>query len=168
MAIASMSKSSSDSVSVLFVCLGNICRSPTAEGVFANKARQHGFDVHVDSAGTQGFHKGAAPDKRALQIAQSRGYDLRSLKCRRVTEQDYIEFDYIIAMDKANVHDLKRKCPEALHHKISLFMTHCDSQFDEVPDPYYGGGKGFTLVLDLIEQAADGLLLKLIKDTKVV
>jgi protein-tyrosine phosphatase len=93
---------------------------------------------------------------------------LSSLKCRRVSEQDYQDFDYIIAMDKANVHDLKRKCPDALHHKISLFMSYCDSQFDEVPDPYYGGGKGFELVLDLIEEASEGLLLKLIKDREEV
>lgn len=162
--MANASQSSSTAPSILFVCLGNICRSPTAEGVFAEKARQRGIDVRTDSAGTAGYHKGAAPDKRSQQVAQRRAYDLSSLKCRRVTEQDYQEFDYIIAMDKANVHDLKRKCPDALHHKISLFMSYCNSQFDEVPDPYYGGGKGFELVLDLIEEASDGLLLKLIKD----
>lgn len=166
MAFATGSKSSSTSPSVLFVCLGNICRSPTAEGVFVEKASQLRFDVHTDSAGTAGFHKGAAPDKRSQQVAQRRSYDLRRLKCRRVTEQDYQDFDYIIAMDKANVRDLKRKCPENLHHKISLFMSYCESPFDEVPDPYYGGGKGFELVLDLIEQAADGLLLNLTKDRK--
>lgn len=166
--MANASQSSSTTPSILFVCLGNICRSPTAEGVFAEKAKQHGIEVKTDSAGTAGYHKGAAPDKRSQQVAQRRAYDLSSLKCRRVSEQDYQDFDYIIAMDKANVHDLKRKCPDALHHKISLFMSYCDSQFDEVPDPYYGGGKGFELVLDLIEEASEGLLLKLIKDREEV
>lgn len=149
------------SPSVLFVCLGNICRSPTAEGVFRQKAIKNGFDVNVDSAGTAGYHKAAPPDKRSQQVAKVRGYDLSALKCRRVTEHDYEHFDYIIGMDKANVSDLKRKCPEEFQHKISLFMSHSQSEFDEVPDPYYGGGRGFELVLDLIEEAADGLLLKL-------
>ena len=149
------------SPSVLFVCLGNICRSPTAEGVFRQKAIKNGFDVHVDSAGTAGYHKAAPPDKRSQQVAKARGYDLSTLKCRRVTEDDYEYFDYIIAMDKANQSDLERKCPEEYQHKISLFMSHSQSEFDEVPDPYYGGGKGFELVLDLIEEASDGLLLKL-------
>lgn len=152
---------SSESPSVLFVCLGNICRSPTAEGVFKQKAYQHGFEVIVDSAGTAGYHKNAPPDKRSQAVAYARGYDLSNLKCRKVTESDFEDFDLIIAMDKANVADLKRKCPEDLQHKISLFMSYTDSPFDEVPDPYYGGGKGFEVVLDLIEKASDGLLLKL-------
>jgi protein-tyrosine phosphatase len=156
------------SPSVLFVCLGNICRSPTAEGVFAHKAKQQGFNFNIDSAGTAGFHKAAPPDKRSQQVASSRGYNLSSLKCRRVTEKDYQDFDYIIAMDNANVKDLKRKCPEEFQHKISLFMSYCDSPFDEVPDPYYGGGKGFEVVLDLIEQAADGFLLALKQKNKEV
>lgn len=147
--------------SVLFVCLGNICRSPTAEGVFVQKARRRGFKVKVDSAGTAGYHKGAHPDKRSQQVAQDRNYDLSSLKCRRVSEEDFETFDYIIAMDNANVRDLKRKCPQDLQHKISLLMSYCDSPFDEVPDPYYGGGKGFELVLELIEKACDGLLISL-------
>jgi protein-tyrosine phosphatase len=154
------------SPSVLFVCLGNICRSPTAEGVFARKAQQRGLKIRIDSAGTAGFHKGAAPDKRSQQVAQLRGYDLKSLKCRRVSDEDYINFDYIIAMDKANVRDLKRKCPQELQHKISLFMAHCQSNFDEVPDPYYGGGKGFEIVLDLVEQASDGFLQVLAQRTR--
>lgn len=156
------------SPSVLFVCLGNICRSPTAEGVFSYKAKQHGFDVYIDSAGTAGFHKGAAPDKRSQGVALNRGYDLSDLKCRRVSDEDYHSFDHIIAMDHANMRDLQRKCPEHLHHKITLLMSYCESPFEEVPDPYYGGGKGFELVLDLIEQAADGLLLKLTQNVKEV
>lgn len=152
--------------SVLFVCLGNICRSPTAEGVFKHKAMQNGFEVSVDSAGTAGYHDGAAPDKRSQQVARVKGYDLSRLKCRKVTESDFEEFDYIVAMDQANVRELERKCPEEHLHKISLFLSHANSQFDEVPDPYYGGGKGFELVLDLIENAADGLLLKLSRSVK--
>lgn len=166
--MANASHSSPTSPSILFVCLGNICRSPTAEGVFAKKAKQYGYEAYTDSAGTSGYRDGAAPDKRSQLAAQRRFYDLSSLKCRRVTEQDYQHFDYIIGMDKSNVRDLKRKCPENLQHKISLFMSFCESPFDEVPDPYYGGGRGFEVVLDLIEQAADGLLLALTKDRKVV
>nr|WP_136251978.1 low molecular weight protein-tyrosine-phosphatase [Ningiella ruwaisensis] len=147
--------------SVLFVCLGNICRSPTAEGVFRDKAEKSGVSVRIDSAGTGGYHIGAPPDKRSQQVARSRGYDLSLIKCRKVAESDFEEFDYIVAMDHQNVSDLKRKCPEELHHKISLFLSHCESEFEEVPDPYYAGLKGFELVLDLIEEASDGLLLKL-------
>ncbi len=154
---------SNQSPNVLFVCLGNICRSPTAEGVFREKALKGGVNVDIDSAGTSGYKDGVAPDKRAQQVASKRGYNLSKLKCRKVTESDFDKFDYIVAMDHANVRDLKRKCPEELQHKISLFMSHCDSEFDEVPDPYYSGMKGFELVLDLIEKAADGLLLKMVK-----
>lgn len=157
-----------DSPSVLFVCLGNICRSPTAEGVFKQKALQHGFEVTVDSAGTAGYHKNAPPDKRSQSVAIHKGYDLSDLKCRKVEEQDFDNFDLIIGMDKANVSDLKRKCPDTLHHKISMLMDYTESEFDEVPDPYYGGGKGFELVFNLIEQASDGLLLKLAQRVKVL
>lgn len=157
-----------NSPSVLFVCLGNICRSPTAEGVFRQKAKQNGFEVTVDSAGTAGYHKGAEPDKRSQLAASKRAYDLSSLKCRKVDAQDFEKFDYIIAMDKANEKDLKRKCPEDLQHKISLFLSYASTDFEEVPDPYYGGGKAFDLVLDLIEKASDGLLLKLSQSVKVV
>lgn len=159
---------SSETPSVLFVCLGNICRSPTAEGVFKRKAMQHGFEVKVDSAGTGGYHKNAPPDKRSQAVAVNRGYDLSRLKCRKIAESDFNNFDFIIGMDKANVSDLKRKCPEDLHHKISLLMEYTDSQFDEVPDPYYGGGKAFELVFDLIEKASDGLLLKLSQKVKAL
>lgn len=154
------------SPSVLFVCLGNICRSPTAEAVFVHKARLLGANLKVDSAGTAGYHKGASPDKRSQAVAEVRHYNLSALKCRRVADDDYENFDYIIAMDNANMRDLKTKCPEHLQHKISLLMSYCDSPFDEVPDPYYGGGKGFELVLELIEQACDGLLASIINHPK--
>lgn len=144
--------------SILFVCLGNICRSPSAEGVFIKKAMAAGVRVKVDSAGTAGYHTDAAPDKRSQEVAKTRGYDLSKLKCRKVNETDFEEYDYIIAMDNKNEADLKKKCPEEYAHKISLFLSYADSTFDEVPDPYYSGQKGFELVLDLIEQASDGLL----------
>lgn len=144
--------------SVLFVCLGNICRSPTAEGVFAKKSMEQGLRVKIDSAGTAGYHTGAAPDKRSQQAAFEKGYDLSKLKCRKVEAQDFDEFDLIIAMDDSNVSDLIKKCPDEHQHKIKLFLSFAQTQFSEVPDPYYGGKKGFELVLDLIEQASDGLI----------
>lgn len=147
--------------SILFVCLGNICRSPTAEGVFRHKALKSGVELSIDSAGTGGYRDGAPPDKRSQAVANSKGYDLSNLKCRKIGDEDYGKFDLIVAMDHDNVRALKRKCPEEHHHKISLFLSHCDSEFDEVPDPYYAGKKGFELVLDLIEEASEGLLLKL-------
>lgn len=146
------------SPAILFVCLGNICRSPTAEGVFASKAASRGIAVKIDSAGTAGYHKDAPPDKRSQDAAKGRGYDLSTLKCRKVTLQDFEDFDYIIAMDHSNLRDLERKCPEQHKHKISLLMAYANNEFQEVPDPYYGGKKGFDLVLDLIEDACEGLL----------
>ncbi|MFC3120728.1 low molecular weight protein-tyrosine-phosphatase [Agaribacter flavus] len=147
--------------SLLFVCLGNICRSPTAEGVFREKANKSGVDVKIDSAGTGGYHIGKAPDKRSQDVALTRGYDLSKLQCRRVQDTDFSGFDLIIAMDKANERDLLKRCPDEFKHKIKLFMSFCDSEFEEIPDPYYSGKKGFELVLDLIEKASDGLLLKI-------
>jgi protein-tyrosine phosphatase len=149
------------SPAILFVCLGNICRSPTAEGVFTLKAKRLGLDFKVDSAGTAGYHKGAAPDKRSQEVARAKGYDLSRLKCRKVNEQDFTNFDLILGMDEANVRDLKRKCPEEYHFKLALFSDYTQSEFDEVPDPYHGGKRGFELVLDLIEDASDGLLTHL-------
>lgn len=144
--------------SVLFVCLGNICRSPTAEGVFTSKAKLQGLDIEVDSAGTAGYHTGASPDPRSEQAAEKRGYDLSHLRSRKVEPSDFKEFDYIVAMDKSNLADLHGACPSEYQHKISLFLSYGQSSHDEVPDPYYGGDKGFELVLDLIEDAADGLI----------
>lgn len=149
------------SPAILFVCLGNICRSPTAEGVFKHKAKSLGLNLKIDSAGTAGYHDGAAPDKRSQDVANSRGYNLSRLKCRKVNEQDFIEFDLILAMDEANVKELKRKCPEEYQSKIQLFLDYATADFDEVPDPYYGGKRAFELVLDLIEDASDGLLKRL-------
>lgn len=144
--------------SVLFVCLGNICRSPSAEAVFRHKIRQHNLFVEVDSAGTQGFHTGCAPDERSVQAGEARGYDFGGLKCRKVNEMDFEQFDLIIAMDDSNLKNLQRDSREEHHHKIKLFMEFSSFEDDVVPDPYYGGKKGFEYVLDLIEDAADGLI----------
>ncbi|TDF41954.1 low molecular weight phosphotyrosine protein phosphatase [Alteromonadaceae bacterium M269] len=146
--------------SFLFVCMGNICRSPTAEAVFKKKAQERALDFFIDSAGTIGHHRGHAPDKRSQQVGMARGYDFKGMKSRKVEVEDFSKFDYVVAMDNANLSDLIDLCPEDLRHKVSLMMSHTQTDFDEVPDPYYGGGKGFELVLDLIEQASDGLLDK--------
>lgn len=147
--------------SVLFVCLGNICRSPTAEAVFRDKATQAKLEVTIDSAGTHGYHIGKGADPRSQKAGEARGYDFSGLACRRVADEDFESFDFIIGMDAENVTNLKKRCPEELQHKIHLFLSFADTDFDEVPDPYYGGLKGFELVLDLIESASDGLIQRI-------
>jgi len=148
--------------SVLFVCLGNICRSPTAEAVFRQKAKQAGLSCKIDSAGTHGYHIGKAPDKRSVEVGKARGYDFKGIQCRRVAKEDFKRFDYILAMDESNFDNLKSKAeekyPDTSFSNIHLFLDFAESATEEVPDPYYGGRKGFELVLDLIEQASDGLI----------
>ena len=147
--------------SVLFVCMGNICRSPTAEGVFAHwlSARNLESIVRVDSAGTHGYHVGAPPDVRTQAAAARRGYDLRRLRARAVCDADFERFDLILAMDRANLSWLKARCPDHHHQKLKLFLDFApNTGVTEVPDPYYGGEDGFEHVLDLIEDAAQGLL----------
>jgi protein-tyrosine phosphatase len=144
--------------SVLFVCLGNICRSPSAEAVFTKKAADNGLNIKVDSAGTGGYHKGAAPDKRSQVVGMQRDYSFKGLKCRKVVEQDFEKFDYILGMDNENVTNLLEACPEEFQHKVALFLSFSQSEEQEVPDPYYGGKRGFEYVLDLIEQGADGFV----------
>ena len=146
---------------ILFVCLGNICRSPTAEAVFRGLAEQHGLAavVEIDSVGTAGYHVGESPDDRAQAAAKKRGYDMSRLRGRQVATRDFSRFDYILAMDHANLRDLQRNCPEQYHHKLELFLNYGQRYSEqEVPDPYYGGQEGFDRVLDLIEDASMGLI----------
>lgn len=145
---------------VLFVCMGNICRSPTAEGVFRQRVEGAGLEseIEIDSAGTHAYHIGNPPDPRAQSTARNRGIELGELLARRVCEDDFINYDYVIAMDKSNYEDLKAICPSGYEDRIHLFLKFGHNQQSEVPDPYYGSGNGFEIVLDLIEDAADGLL----------
>ena len=155
--------------SVLFVCLGNICRSPSADAVLKHKATKAGLAINVDSAGTAAYHIGAKPDARSQQAGENRGYNFSGLKSRKVTASDFADFDLIIPMDKNNYNDLVERCPEEHHHKIKLMMSFATSHLDqeEVPDPYYGGAAGFEYVLDLIEDASEGIILNINKNNKV-
>lgn len=146
---------------VLFVCMGNICRSPTAEGVFRAHVKRAGLDtqVEVDSAGTHGYHVGSAPDPRAQTAARRRGYELSGLRARRVAEADFRRYDLILAMDRDNLSLLQDACPAEERHRLRLFLEFARNYGDEeVPDPYYGGPEGFERVLDLVEDAAAGLI----------
>ncbi len=146
---------------VLRVCLGNICRSPTGEAVLRAKAQQLGLPVKIDSAGTIGFHAGKAPDSRAKAAGEQRGYSFKGIKARKVKVKDFEKFDMVLAADRANLADLLDICPADHSDKVSLFLSHIDSDYDEIPDPYYGGSGGFELVLDLIEEASESILKKL-------
>ena len=149
-------------IRVLFVCTGNICRSPTAHGVLRRLAREAGLEDHVfvDSAGTHDYHAGESPDRRAQKHAARRGYDLSELKARRIRAADFRNFDLILAMDRGHMELLERDCPPGEHHKLRLFTEYVDGAVagDQVPDPYYGGSAGFERVLDLVESGARGLL----------
>jgi protein-tyrosine phosphatase len=148
--------------SVLFVCMGNICRSPSAEAVFTHKATAQGLSLKIDSAGTLGAHAKEKPDHRAQKVGVERGYSFDGLKARKVKVEDFQEFDLILAMDNDNVKNLKKLAPEHLRHKIFLFLDFAKNHEEtEVPDPYYGGVNGFRFVLDLVEDASDGLLAQL-------
>jgi len=146
---------------ILFVCMGNICRSPTAEGVFRRLvlARAPHLPLEIDSAGTHDYHVGEPPDARAVKAAARRGIDLRDLRARQVSSEDFEHFDLILAMDRLNYVTLLERAPEASHERIRLFLDFATgSDIEDVPDPYYGGPLGFEQVLDLAEQAAAGLL----------
>ncbi len=146
---------------VLFVCTGNICRSPTAEGVFRHLAMVGNLHQHVDvdSAGTHAYHVGEAPDDRSMATAARRGYDLSELRARRFTTSDFVEFDYILAMDRNHLSILERSVPAEHRTKIAMFLDFSSKHRGaEVPDPYYGGERGFEFVLDMIEDASEGLL----------
>ncbi len=149
------------SVGVLFVCLGNICRSPTAHGVFQSQVAEQGLAdaIEVDSCGTGGWHVGHAPDRRAAAAARNRGYDLDGLRARQVSASDFQRFDYILAMDQMNLADLEAMRPNAFDGPLGLFLDFAPGvRTVEVPDPYYGGEDGFSEVLDLVEAASNGLL----------
>lgn len=148
-------------IRILFVCMGNICRSPMAEGVFRYMLREAKLEnkVEVDSAGTHGYHVGEPPDQRAQRVATQRGYDLSNIRSRKVVPQDLGYFDLILAMDRNSLEFLQLLCKPEQTERLSLFMDLSKSFCsDEVPDPYYGSGQGFDLVLDMIEDATQGLM----------
>lgn len=148
-------------VKVLFVCMGNICRSPTAHGVFRDLVRKEGLDgqVEIDSAGTHAYHVGNPPDQRAQQTAYARGLDLSDLRARQVNPGDFAIYDYILAMDEENLTLLEAQCPAEYRERLRLFLDFAPDQgVSEVPDPYYGGEKGFEYVFDLVAAASRGLL----------
>lgn len=158
-------------ITVLLVCMGNICRSPTAEGVLAHLVKQRGLEKRfvIDSAGTHAFHIGSAPDMRSQKAARDRGVELKHLRARQVTEADFDKFDYILVMDNDNYHNLREVCPPEQWHKVQLFLDYApDAGHREVPDPYYGGSYGFERVLDLVESASEGFLNALEQQGKLV
>jgi protein-tyrosine phosphatase len=150
---------------VLFVCMGNICRSPTAEAVFRHQVRAAGLEneIHIDSAGTHDYHVGDPPDERAQKAAMRRGYETKGLRARRVHEKDFEVFHYILAMDKSNLAILEQECPPQYSHKLGLLMQYSKNfeGIKEVPDPYFGGHQGFEHVLNLVEEAGRGLLSRI-------
>ena len=152
---------------VLFVCMGNICRSPTAEAVFRRLAAQRGLlgELEIDSAGTHGYHVGETPDARTQRAAAERKYDLSEIHARKVAPEDLEYFDLVLAMDRSNLDSLRKLCPSDRLHRLKLFMSYA-RQFDddEVPDPYYGLAHDFDLVLDMIEDAAEGLLDSVVRE----
>ena len=146
---------------ILFICSGNICRSPSAEGVLRRLLHDAGLagQVVVDSAGIEPYHVGEAPDHRAQQAALARHYDLSMLRARQIVKEDFEVFDFILAMDKSHLATLKRQCPPGKAHRLQLFMDYAPQRTEEeVPDPYYGSARNFDYVLDLIEAAARGLI----------
>lgn len=149
-------------VNVLFVCMGNICRSPTADAIFRHQVKAAGLgqEIKVDSAGTHSYHIGHSPDERAQGAALKRGYDMHDLRARSVEAEDFSRFDYILAMDNDNLSILEERCPPQYKHKLALLMQYSEkhSADDEVSDPYYGGKQGFENVLDKVEAASEGLL----------
>ena len=149
-------------VRILFCCMGTICRSPTAEAVFRGHVEQAGLTKHflIDSAGTHDFHIGDPPDARTQLAAKQRGYDMSNLRGRQVDAADFARFDYVLAMDEANLDILKRLRPRDARSHLGLFLEFAQHHAErEVPDPYYGGSDGFERVLDMVEDAANGLLL---------
>lgn len=147
---------------MLFCCMGNICRSPTAEAVFRAKVEEAGLSQHItiDSVGTHDYHVGDPPDARTQRAAKQRGYDMSKLRGRQVEVADFSRFDYVLAMDNANMSILKRMCPSDKKDRLGMFLEYAQNHSGrEVPDPYYGGEDGFERVLDMVEDAAGGLLM---------
>lgn len=155
---------------LLFVCSGNICRSPTAEGVMRRLAHAASLEVEVDSAGLGGWHAGEPPDPRTVRHARARGYDLSSLRARQIGAADFLFFDRVFAMDQGHLRDLRRMAPELHRAKVSLFLDLLAGSVDdaglgrEVPDPYYGGAEGFEEVLDLVEEGCRALVAELVAE----
>ncbi|WP_033070575.1 low molecular weight protein-tyrosine-phosphatase [Thalassospira australica] len=148
-------------IKVLFVCTGNICRSPTADGVFRKMVRNKGLDDHisVDSCGLSAYHVGELPDPRSREMAESRGIDLTDIRSRKIKPGDYDQFDYILAMDDGHLRDMRRQAPSTRQNRIELFLDyHPTMAGQSVPDPYYGGANGFVHVFDMIEEASARLL----------
>ena len=143
---------------ILFVCTGNLCRSPTAAGVLGHFVRQAGLEgsIQVESAGTHDYHAGEAPDERAQEHARRRGYDLSALRARQVRKRDFDEFDLIVAMDRGHLEILEHNCAPGQRHKLRMLIRGRD-----IPDPYYGGPEGFDRVLDMVEAACLALLSEL-------
>lgn len=151
-------------MSILFVCLGNICRSPIAEGVFRNRVHAAGLDdsIEIDSAGTAAWHQGKKPDSRMIAASSERGYDISGQRARQVREADFHHYDLILAMDEENLMNLEDIAPEDGKAELRLFLSYANGIRErEVPDPYFGGNEGFFHVISLVENAADGLLNEL-------
>ena len=156
-----MTKDNMQSVGVLFVCLGNICRSPSSQGVFINRLQIAGLpiDIQVDSAGTGSYHIGQPPDHRAILAAAERGVDISWCRARQVDRMDFERYDYVIAMDRYNYEDLSKIAPSDYSGQLRLFMEFAPKwNKSEVPDPYYGSDGGFERVLDMLEDACEGLI----------
>ncbi len=148
-------------IRVLLVCLGNICRSPTAEAVFRSQIEKASLNdkVEIVSCGTAGYHVGEPSDSRSQAAAKERGYDMSALRGRQVQNDDFEYFDFILAMDESNLLELRQRCPKQYVEKLGLFLSYANNcQETEVPDPYYGGQQGFFHVLDLVEDASQGLV----------
>jgi len=148
-------------VKLLFVCMGNLCRSPTAEAVFRHKIAEAGLGsvVHCASAGTHDFHVGSLPDGRARAVAQKRGYDMSKLRGRHVADEDFERYDLILTMDRQNMASLEQRCPSEHREKLKMLMEFARrNTLPEVPDPYYGSVKGFEIVLDMLEDACESLV----------
>lgn len=152
---------------ILLVCMGNICRSPIADGVVRKILKNNSLSdqVKVDSAGTHGYHAGEPPDRRAVAVAGRRGYDIADVRARKVRRDDFANFDLVLAMDRENLANLLEICPPVYQVRVKLFLSYARGiKIDEVPDPYYGGEAGFEAVVDMVENAAQGLVDTLLRD----